>query len=231
MIRVLIADDQELFTAGIEIILKCYAKDEIEVIGIAKNGEEAVSITQKKRPEVILMDIRMPVMNGVEATRIIHERNPDVKILILTTFDDDQYIHDALGFGALGYILKNIKPDELVMSIKAVHGGNFFVAPAIGYRLVKQAHEGSLYHQNQTVEYHGEINFILSNFEELSNREAEVLHLLLQDLDNKEIADHLYIAEQTVKNHISMIYSKLGVESRIHAKKQAKKILSERRFT
>jgi DNA-binding NarL/FixJ family response regulator len=226
-IKVLIVDDQDLFAAGIEIILKGYGKDEIQVVGIAYNGQEAVELVERHTPDVVLMDVRMPVMDGVEATRIVHERFPHIKILILTTFDDDQYVLDALGNGALGYILKNIKPDELITSIRAVHTGNFFVSPSIGYRLVRQAHEGINLGAQQTVHYQGEVNFILSRFESLTTREAEILHFLLEDYDNGEIAEKLFIAEQTARNHVSAIYAKLGVPDRTHAKKLAKSILAE----
>ncbi len=227
-IKVLIVDDQELFAAGIDIILRGHGKGAIQVAGIAYNGEEASKLVEQHPPDVILMDVRMPVMDGVEATKIIHERFPDIKILILTTFDDDQYVLDALGNGALGYILKNIKPDELITSIRAVHAGNFFVSPSIGYRLVRQAHEGANLNTQQTGRYQGEVNFILSHFESLTTREAEILHLLLEDYDNREIAEKLFIAEQTVRNHISVIYRKLGVPDRIHAKKLVKTIFSKR---
>jgi len=225
-IKVLIADDQDLFAAGIRIILQGYATDDIAVVGIAADGREAVRMTEAHRPDVVLMDVRMPLMDGVEATRVIHERLPDTKILILTTFDDDQYVFDALNNGALGYVLKNIQPDELVTSIKAVHRGNFLISPSVGYKLVKQAHEGIAAHARGSIEYHAEINFLLSHFETLRTREAEVLHLLLQDYDNREIGGHLGIAEQTVKNHVSVIYSKLGVDDRTHAKKLVKQVLA-----
>ena len=226
-IKTLIADDQELFASGLDIILKGRGKDEIDVVGIAYNGKEAVRMAETTKPDVILMDVRMPEMDGVQATRLIHQRYPNIKILILTTFDDDQYVFDALGNGALGYILKNIKPDELVTSIKAVHAGNFFVSPSIGYKLIHHAHEGMHQTDRADIEYHGEVNFLQSHFESLSRREAEILHLVLIDFDNKEIAEKLFIAEQTVKNHISAIYAKLDVPDRVHLKKLVKRIFAE----
>lgn len=227
-IKVLIADDQELFAAGLSIILRGHGSEEISVVGIAANGREAVRMTAEKHPDVVLMDVRMPQMDGVEATKIIHERFPDVKILILTTFDDDQYVLNALGNGAIGYILKNVGPDELVMSVRTVHGGSFLVSPAVGYKLVQHANAGAdIDHDGrQGRNKRGEINALLSHFRSLSPRQAEILYLMLHDYDNHEIAQELYIAEQTVKNQISFIYDKLGVQDRIHAKKLVKSTVS-----
>ena len=224
-IRALIADDQELVAAGIEIILRSHGKEFISVVGIARNGKEAVRMADLHRPDVVLLDVRMPEMDGVKATRIIHDRHPAMKILILTTFDDDQYVFDALGYGALGYVLKNGPPDELVASIRAVHGGNLFVSPSVACKLVQHAQKGLQVSARPSIEDHGRLNYTLSCFETLSTREAEILHLLLRDLDNREIAEGLFIAEQTVKNHISSIYAKLGVVDRIHAKRLVKERL------
>jgi DNA-binding NarL/FixJ family response regulator len=228
-IKVLIVDDQELFASGLDIILKGHGKDEITVVGIASNGKEAIQRVESIKPDVILMDVRMPVMDGVEATRVIHERHPDIKILILTTFDDDQYVFNALGHGALGYILKNVKPDELITSIKAVYDGNMFVSSAVGSRLLHHAQQGLQSYNKRPIEYQGEVNFLLSQFEALRRREAEILHLLLQDHDNREIAEQLFIAEQTVKNYVTSIYTKLEVTDRDHAKKKVKDIILKRK--
>lgn len=224
-IKVLIVDDQELFAAGLRIILEESGRDAIRVSGIATNGREAIQMVDSYQPDVILMDVRMPVMDGVEATKVIHERYPEKKILVLTTFDDDQYVFDALSNGAFGYILKNIRPDELITSIKAVNAGNFFVSQSVGYKLVRQARKGIEHAEDRLMEYHGELNFLHSCFPSLSNRETEILHLLLQDLDNHEIAERLFIAEQTVRNYISSIYGKIGVSDRVHAKKLVKGML------
>jgi DNA-binding NarL/FixJ family response regulator len=226
---VLIADDQELFAAGIEIMLKGPGKEDFSVLGTATNGREAVSMTVRLRPDVVLMDVRMPIMDGVEATKVIHEKCPDVKILILTTFDDDNYVLDALNNGALGYVLKNVSPEDLLMSIKAVHNGNFLVSPSVGYKLVRHAEEGA-HAFGQTHEQHlGELNYLLSCFEMLSVREAEILSLVLADNDNREIAEKLFLAEQTVKNRISAIYAKLGVADRVHARRHVTSVLASHR--
>jgi len=228
-IKVLIVDDQELFARGLEIILKGNGGEEISVVGTASNGREALQRVEASEPDVVLMDVRMPVMDGVEATRLIHEKHPDVKILILTTFDDDQYAADALGNGAQGYVLKNVKPDDLVTSIKAVHAGNLYVSSAVATRLVRHAQAGIQGSRKRPIEYHGEINFLLSHFETLRSREAEILQLILQDYDNQEIAQRLCIAEQTVKNYVTSIYGKIGVADRDHAKQKIKDLIQRRR--
>ena len=224
-IKVLIADDQRLFAHGIEIILRSHARDEIAVAGIAENGRKAVRMAERLQPDVILMDVRMPVMDGTEATRRIHAAHPNIKILVLTTFDDDDYVFSALDAGAIGYVLKNVKPEQLVTAIRAVHAGDYFVSPAVGYKLVQRAQEGVQNERRDASRHHGELNFIQSKFESLTRREAEILHLLLRDFDNREIAEQLFIAEQTVRNHVSVIYTKLGVSDRTHAKRAAKAVL------
>ena len=224
-IKVLIADDQRLFAHGIEIILRSHARDEIAVAGIAENGRQAVRMAERLQPDVILMDVRMPVMDGTEATRRIHAAHPNIKILVLTTFDDDDYVFSALDAGAIGYVLKNVKPEQLVTAIRAVHAGDYFVSPAVGYKLVRRAQEGVQNERRDASRHHGELNFIQSKFESLTRREAEILHLLLRDFDNREIAEQLFIAEQTVRNHVSVIYTKLGVSDRTHAKRAAKAVL------
>ena len=225
-IKTLIVDDQELFASGLEIMLKGPGKDEFTVVGKARDGREAVSIVVSHRPDVVLMDVRMPVMDGVEATRIIHEKYPEVKILILTTFDDDKYVLDALNYGALGYVLKNITAEDLIASIKAVYRGNFSVSPSVGYKLVRRATEGARTDESADNRYNGEVNYLNFCFETLTFREAEILHHIMLDLDNNEIAERLFIAEQTVRNRISVIYSKLGVPDRTRAKRLVHKTLA-----
>ena len=173
-IKVLIADDQRLFAHGIEIILRTYGKTGIAVAGIAENGSQAVRMAERLRPDVILMDVRMPVMDGTEATRRIHRAHPEIKILVLTTFDDDDYVFNALDAGAIGYVVKNVKPDQLVTAIRAVHAGDYFVSPAVGYKLVQRAREGARMGPGDPTQYHGELNFIQSKFERLTRREAEI---------------------------------------------------------
>jgi DNA-binding NarL/FixJ family response regulator len=137
-----------------------------------------------------------------------------MKIIILTTFDDDDYVYNALQYGAVGYILKDIEQEELVSAVKSVYGGSVLFSSAVASRIINKASTAG---RDDTQKNTAEINYLISQFPLLSRREAEVLHLIIQNLDNQEIADTLFIAGQTVKNYISRIYSKLGVEDRLHA--------------
>lgn len=215
-IRTVIVDDQKLFAEGLRVVLESFGRQDVEVAGIAANGREAIALIEKVRPQVVLMDVRMPVMDGVEATRIIKKRWPAVKVMILTTFDDDEYVHDALKSGAIGYILKNIDPKELVISVKAVHCGKYLISPSVGLRLISQVNADSE-EGRMASEIAAEVNWLLSHFPALGRREAEVLCMITRNLDNHEIASRLHIAEQTAKNYASRIYAKLGVADRLHA--------------
>ncbi len=211
MTRVLIADDQRMFAESIKYIIESRASD-IEVVGLALNGQEAVKMVAERNPQIVLMDVRMPVMDGVEATRVIHKTHPDVSILILTTFDDDEYVQDSLNYGATGYLLKNMPPVELINAIRAVRGGIMQIDPAVSRALIKGA-------QTDAPD-----DRMLSNLKTLSRRERQVLELMVQALDNKQIARALSVAEQTVRNYISTIYDKLGVGHRMDVLKIVEKI-------
>ncbi len=214
-IRILIVDDQILFAESLKTVIETRA-DSIEVVNIASNGKEAVKMAGIYKPDIILMDIRMPELNGVQATKIIREQYPDIKILILTTFDDDEYIHDALSFGATGYLLKNTPPTELISSIYAARNGLVLISPSIAKNLANgMGHNLELQKRNQTTEDTPDW------IHKLSKREKQVLKLLAEGLDNSDIADRLYIAVQTVKNHVSLIYSKIGTHDRQSAIKLA----------
>ena len=202
-IRLLIADDQMLFGEGLKYVLESRAPD-IEVIGTATDGIEAVELVASERPDIVLMDVRMPNMDGVEATRRIHEAYPEVRVLMLTTFDDDEYVHDSLRNGAVGYLLKNRPPLELIVSIRAVKRGILQIDPEISEALFREGRS-----ENR------DDNEFTRNLENLTRREIDVLELLVQALSNKEIARKLFVAEQTVRNHVSVIYSKLEIENRM----------------
>ena len=200
-IGVLIADDQQLFADGLKVVIESRAP-QFKVIGIAGNGKQAVSMAAELRPDVVLMDVRMPEMDGVAATRIIHDKYPDIKILILTTFDDDEYVEFSLQNGAIGYLLKNRPAEELIDSIKALAKGIIQIDPAVSCKIL---HAG----RNRNSE---DFNHRLSW---LTKREREILSLLVQAKRIVSIADDLSIAEQTVRNHISNIYFKLNIHDRM----------------
>jgi DNA-binding NarL/FixJ family response regulator len=215
-IRVVIADDQSLITQSFKVLLETAAKD-ITVVGTARDGAEAAAVVEREKPDVVLMDVRMPVMDGVQATRLIHERQPAVRIIVLTTFDDDAYVHEAIRGGAVGYLLKDISTEELLNSIRAARHGTIMVSSTVAQKLV----QGDGPNPPPTVETPAGSARELLNA--LSRREIDILRLLVQGCENKEIGERLHSAEQTIKNAVSVIYQKLGVESRKEARRLALK--------
>lgn len=209
-ISILIADDQQLFAESLSTLIHRYA-DDMTVLGIATNGAEAIRMGRSLRPDIVLMDIRMPEINGVRATKEIKEHLPDTKVLVLSTFDEDEYISGALRAGASGYLLKDIGPRELIASIRAISGGTMQISPTIASRLVEQfdAHEGG---DNPQV----------PGYEQLTKREKEVFELLRKGYGNADIARELYLAEQTVRNYVSIIYDKVGIHDRMRITKVRK---------
>ena len=218
MIRLLIVDDQVLFAETLQTVISMKAKD-IEVVGLAYNGKDAVDAAENLKPDIILMDVRMPVMDGVQATGIIHASLPDIRIMMLTTFDDDAYVHDALEGGAVGYLLKNMPSDDLISSIRAVNAGTMQISPSIAAQLVSGS--GSTHEPGSRPEsdHRGEPEYSIDS---LSRREREILYLMSRGYDNVHIAARLFLAEQTVKNHISRIYKKLNIHDRMAAMKAAR---------
>lgn len=209
MIKVLLVDDQQLFVENLKIVIEARAPD-MEVAGVATSGPEAVDLTQREIPDVILMDVRMPGGDGVEATRVIHQRSPSVRIIMLTTFDNDEYVKRALHFGAVGYILKSILPEELFTAIRAAHSGSVLISPTVLSRLFDPTGAGPLLRVGKAENKEQAIAL----FRGLSPREQEVVRLIAMAYSNKDIAETLGIAEQTVKNHISRVFDRLGVFKR-----------------
>jgi DNA-binding NarL/FixJ family response regulator len=201
-IKILLADDQKLFSDNLKIMLETLAKD-MFVVGIAYDGREAVSMVDEKLPDLVLMDVCMPGLDGVKATQIIHQKYPEIKIIMLTTFLNDSYIEDALKFGAYGYILKNIRSEDLIASLRAAYSGTALLSPAI---LDKLVYRGEL--RNDDDEYSEVIRH-------LGNREKEILALIAKGFNNKKIADALFISESTVRNYVSSIYAKVGSKDRL----------------
>jgi len=210
-IRVVIADDQTLITQSFKILLETKAED-IDVVGLAHDGREAVALVRELQPDVVLLDVRMPVLDGIEAAKEIHRMESRVKVIMLTTFDDDTYLNGAISAGAAGYLLKDISTDELISSIRAASCGAVLVSPTVARRLFRT---GGASGEQQGHKPDEETQAILAS---LSSREIETLRLLVLGLENKQIADRLHVAEQTVKNNVSVIYTKLGVGSRKDAR-------------
>jgi DNA-binding NarL/FixJ family response regulator len=216
-VRLLITDDQRLLREGIASLLSL--QPGIEIVGSAANGQEALVKTQKLKPDVILMDVRMPVMDGVEATVLIKRQFPACKVLMLTTFDDEEYVIEALKAGASGYLLKTIPEDDLAQAIISVHKGIYQLDPVVAQKVVASLSAGSkgaFPKRPQPANPAGPNPAALANAG-LTERELEVLKLTSQGLSNSEIARKLLISDGTVKNHISSILSRLGVRDRIQA--------------
>jgi len=214
IIKILLADDQELFSENLKLMLETLTKD-IIVTGIAHDGNEAVSMATKINPDLILMDVRMPGLDGVQATRLIHQNCPETKIVMLTTFLDDSYVEDALKHGAYGYLLKNIKSEDLIASIRAAYCGTALFSQAILEKLINWVDT-----KPEKDEDHNEYSEIISH---LGNREREILILVAKGFSNKKIADSLFISEPTVRNYISSIYAKVGSKDRLEVISIAKK--------
>ena len=201
MIRVAIADDQALVRSGFRMILD--ARPDLEVVGEAEDGEQAVELVSELEPDVILLDIRMPNLDGIEATRRIVAARDATRVLILTTFDLDEYVHDAVRAGASGFLLKDVRPSELVDAIRLVASGNALLAPTALQRLLDRF---------RSPEPPG-----ADAFPNLTEREREILQLVAEGLSNAEIASRLVLSETTVKTHISNLLRKLGVRDRVQA--------------
>jgi len=202
MIKVLICDDQEIVCEGLYHILE--PDPEIHVVGMGHDGAEALELIEKHSPDLVLMDLKMPVMNGITATRKIREKYPQVKVLVLTTYDDDEWLFDAIRSGASGYLLKDRPSSELLKAIKGTMSGDSFVDPAVAGKLLANVAQ-STPTRRTAVEI------------DLSTREIEVLELLALGLSNADIAGRLYLSEGTVRNYTSAIFAKLGVSDRTQA--------------
>lgn len=208
MIRVLIADDQQILIEGITTLLNL--EDDIQVVGQAKNGIEVLNFLQENSaPDVILMDIRMPEMNGVECTKQVGRLYPGIRVLILTTFDDDQYISEALSNGADGYLLKDLSAEKLTSAIRSVFVGNSVMDQIVSGRIAKHFQESPSHAVGQRL---GRIKDMQGSL--LHEREEQVLRLLAKGYSNSEIAEELFLSEGTVKNYISTLYEKIGIKGR-----------------
>jgi DNA-binding NarL/FixJ family response regulator len=203
--RVIVVDDQEIVRAGFAALLD--TQPDIDVVGTASDGEDAVRLCREQRPDVVLMDIRMPTMDGIEATRQLNDYGEAApKVIVLTTFDLDEYVYDALGAGASGFLLKDVAAEALFDAVRVVAAGDALLAPAVTRRLVTEFARlrPTLPHRPDALE-------------ELTPRELEVLRLVAEGLSNHEIAERLVVTDETVKTHVSRVLLKLGLRDRTQA--------------
>lgn len=202
MTKVIICDDQAIVRDGLEMLLKL--EPDIEVVGTAPDGAAAVDMVAVKKPDIVLMDLKMPVMNGVEATRRIKTKYPEVKVLVLTTYADDEWVFDAIQAGAAGYLLKDTPRDEVIKAIRGTAAGNTYVDPAVAGKVLRQASS----HRTQPT---------TNITAQLTDRETDVLRLIARGMSNKDISERLFLSEGTVRNLVSAILAKLGVSDRTQA--------------
>lgn len=202
MLRLLIADDQAVVRIGFTAMLD--AQPDMTVVGAAQDGRQAVSLARQLQPDVVLMDIRMPLLDGIGATRQLKAEDPAPQVLVLTTFDLDDYVYDALRAGASGFLLKDATPEQIIAAVRVVGSGDALLAPSVTRRLI--------------AEFASRAKLVVPpELDRLTTREREVLLLVAAGLTNAEIAGRLYLAEQTVKSHVSSVLLKLGLRDRVQA--------------
>jgi DNA-binding NarL/FixJ family response regulator len=199
-IRVLIVDDQKLFAASLKNVIETRSHD-IKVLNVFHDGKSALNFLNHTQPDIVLLDIRLPDINGVEIARFLHKEYPKLRFLMLTTFDDDDYIQGSMAAGAAGYLLKDIEPENLLIAIRAACEGHILLSPNTIPKLIRRV---SLVKKIQE-----KMNIVLTK------REEEILTLVIDGLNNQAIAERLCVVEQTVKNHLSCVYSKLGIHNRL----------------
>jgi len=211
-IRLLLVDDQRLMRDGLRTLMEL--EEDLTVVGEAENGQIALELYEVLLPDVILMDIRMPVMDGVKATEQLIERWPDARVIILTTFDDDEYVFEGLRGGAMGYLLKAVSAEELAAAIRTVSAGGALIDPSVTRKVVAEFARTGRAPRSEAPEL----------VEQLSDREADVLRLIADGYTNKEIAGRLYLAEGTVKNYVTSILGKIGARDRTQAALKAREL-------
>lgn len=200
--KVIICDDQAIVRDGLELLLKL--EKDIEVVGLAQDGAQAIDLVESMHPDLVLMDLLMPGVNGVEATRTIRAKHPEVKVLVLTTFDDDEWVFDAIRVGASGYLLKDTPRGKVIEAIRGTVAGKAFVDPSVAGKLLEQAASPQVQPATRITE-------------KLTEREVDVLRLMARGLNNSDIALQMHLSEGTVRNHVSAIFTKLEVSDRTQA--------------
>lgn len=214
-IKIIIADDQKLFVDSLRTVIELLS-EEILILGTANNGFEVIELVEQKQPDIILLDVRMPEMDGVEVAKYLYENYPKIRIVMLTTFDDDDYVQEALKYNAVGYILKDIPLPELISILPVINEGTVMLSQKIASKILAKRNENTAIKKGQ--KNLGKQDSLFPEwYDDLTPRELDILKFVALGYDNNEIADELCIAEQTVKNHISIIYSKLGVHRRLQA--------------
>lgn len=204
MIKVLIVDDQELIRQSLGLMLS--SRNQLEIVGTAADGREAIAMTRKLKPHVILMDIRMPEIDGIECIKIIKEIYKDIKIIVLTTFDDDEYIYDAFKHGANGFLLKGISVDELVLTIETVYQGGSLVEPKVASKVL------ALFSQMAKSDFASQVDS--ADLDSMSINELKIIQCIGRGLSNKEITNKMNFSEGTIRNYISNILTKLNLRDR-----------------
>ncbi len=210
--KIIVADDQTLMRDGLKTILDLEC--DMEVIGLAENGEEAYNLVKELSPDIVLMDVRMPLMNGVESVKMIKKDFPDVIVIMLTTFDDEEYIIDTLANGAEGFLLKDMPGDKLIDAIRDGAKGQMMIPSSVAIKLANRLSLDSTPYNMKNIATNKNISM---GIEEFSEREKEVIYYMVEGFNNKQIAEKLYIGEGTVRNYVSNIYNKIGVNDRTNA--------------
>lgn len=205
-LRLVIVDDQRLFRENLKTVIELRIPT-AKVVGMAKDGKEALGVIEETNPNLILLDMNMPIMDGVECIKHLRAKGNETQVIVLTTFDDDQYLYEALQFGAVGYLLKDIEPEELTNGIQRVQSGGTLISPQVTTKLVDEV----------TRRRKADLRVTNDSLSRLTSREMDILKHLGMGEDNREIARSLHLAEGTVRNHVSSIYEKLELKDRAHA--------------
>ncbi|MDD2495866.1 MAG: response regulator transcription factor [Tissierellia bacterium] len=203
MIKVLLVDDQDILLEGLKLILG--KEEDIQICGTCNNGRKAYELCKWNRPDIILMDIKMPELNGVEATKIIKRDFPNIKIIVLTTFNDDEYIYEALKYGASGYLLKDAAPDEILKAVRTVYNGGALIQSEVAVKVIDKFSQLAKNNNSREIDKKVEL---------LTEREIDICRLVSEGKNNKEIADELFLSQGTVKNHITRVLEKLELRDR-----------------
>lgn len=216
-IRVLLVDDQKLFVESLRLVIDSRSND-LEVVGVANDGMSAIEMAETLQPDLVVLDVRMPVMDGVETIKVLKKQNPSLKVLMLTTFDDDEQVAEALSLGAVGYLLKDMSPNDLMNAMRTATEDNVQLSASVIQKLLDQKSQNMHSPPSQD---ESKVNETIGR---LTPREEDILHLIADGFNNKEIAEKLMIAVQTVKNRVSEMYFKFDVHDRLQLMRKAKNL-------